>query len=556
LERDLFIIINAHHDDWIKQNYANAGYRARFDSIWSQIAKRFSSKPEKLVFEILNEPYGLTKEQNDELHGRVLSIIRKTNPTRIVIFQGHNWGGSDELITSAIPNDHYVIGSFHSYDPYEFGLLGQGTWGTAADVNALNNKFNQVKKWSDDHHTPVILGEFGSLATCDYNSRMKHYSAYVELARKYGFIYCAWDDGGDFRILRRTEKKWDEIKDILLHTTAGSPRNPSLKIIQDTIIQLSWTNMSSEQDSLYIERRTMNSDYFQIGSIKGDSAVFSDRNPVQGQFNYYRIRTYNNDGEVLYSYPVRLFMPVYVPKTRIPYLGEPTQIPGTVEAENYDLGGEGLSYHDCDAMNIAGDYRPAEGVDIYSRNGDGFHIGNALPGEWYEYTVLVEKVATYKVDFYLASIQGGGKFRIKIGGEESDTLTAPGSYSWLTTTKTSTIMDLDAGEQIMRFSVIESPMFNFDKVVFEIAVTPTINRDRQYNTFYAFQNQNHELVFDLNPENTIKWIRVCDITGRLICTVRNPEKNQIISTLGMPEGIYIFEALTDDGLSSVKIRIN
>ena len=113
LKRGLFIVINTHHDDWIKSSYTDAN-KARFDSIWSQIAVRFKDKPEKLIFEIINEPHGLTKAQNDDLHARVLSIIRKTNPTRLVIFQGHNWGGSDELITAAIPNDKYVIGSFHS----------------------------------------------------------------------------------------------------------------------------------------------------------------------------------------------------------------------------------------------------------------------------------------------------------------------------------------------------------------------------------------------------------------------------------------------------------
>ncbi len=70
---------------------------------------------------------------------------------------------------------------------------------------------------------------------------MKHYKTYVELAQKYGFIYCAWDDGGDFRIMKRSEKKWDEIKDILLHTAAESPKNPNLRIVHDTTIQLTWT---------------------------------------------------------------------------------------------------------------------------------------------------------------------------------------------------------------------------------------------------------------------------------------------------------------------------
>src|SRR4030042_987587 len=191
LERDLFIVVNSHHDDWIKQNYSDPDIRARFDSIWTQISERFKDKSEKLIFEILNEPYGLTKEQNDDMHQRILSIIRKTNPTRIVIFQGHNWGGSDELITAAIPDDDYVIGSFHSYDPYEFGLLGEGTWGTSYDITTLRNKFITVKNWSDNNNVPVFLGEFGSVRSCDYNSRMKHYKTYVEFAQNYGFAYCA-----------------------------------------------------------------------------------------------------------------------------------------------------------------------------------------------------------------------------------------------------------------------------------------------------------------------------------------------------------------------------
>jgi hypothetical protein len=47
-----------------------------------------------------------------------------------------------------------------------------------------------------------------------------------------------------------------------------------------------------------------------------------------------------------------------------PYLMTPAAIPGTVEAENYDLGGQGVAYDDADASNNGGAYRPAEGVDL------------------------------------------------------------------------------------------------------------------------------------------------------------------------------------------------
>lgn len=62
LSRDLYIIINSHHDDWIKDDYSETN-KARYDSIWSQIAIRFKDKSEKLLFEMINEPHGLTVAQ-------------------------------------------------------------------------------------------------------------------------------------------------------------------------------------------------------------------------------------------------------------------------------------------------------------------------------------------------------------------------------------------------------------------------------------------------------------------------------------------------------------
>jgi hypothetical protein len=556
LERDMFVIVNAHHDDWIKQNYSSATYRARFDSIWAQVSRRFKNKPYRLIFEILNEPYGLTKEQNDDLHDRVLSIIRKTNPTRIVIFQGNNWGGSDELIDAAVPDDAYVIGSFHTYDPYTFGLLGEGTWGSSSDIAVLNNKFLTVKNWSDSHNIPVLLGEFGAVRSCDYNSRMKHYKTYVELAQLYGFIYCAWDDGGDFRILIRAERKWDEVKDILLHSGPQSPKNPDLKIIKDTIIQVNWTNVVSDHDSIWIERRTSNGAYIRIASLKADTNSYLDPGLLPDKYYYYRIIAHYNSGEDLYAHPVRIFLPAYVPKTREPFLGMPSPVPGIVEAENYDVGGEGLTYHDADSINLTGEYRPDEGVDIYSRNGDGYHIGNAIPGEWYEYTLDVENQGNYRIDAYLATIQGGGTFTLKIGELESGVLVVPSSNSWLITTPVSDTMYLPAGEQIMRFSVIDPPVFNIDKFNFVFLDGTTLISGYPDKPFNIFINRNREISLNFNENIVVQRIQVYNINGSLMLSVLNPACNQAISTNDLPEGIYIIQATTNKGRIAEKFFLD
>ncbi|MBN1599378.1 MAG: hypothetical protein JW894_13880, partial [Bacteroidales bacterium] len=61
------------------------------------------------------------------------------------------------------------------------------------------------------------------------------------------------------------------------------------------------------------------------------------------------------------------------PVEQTPYNGV-IAIPGTVEAENYDNGGEGVAYHDNDASNNGGQYRTSEGVDIEACSEGGYNV--------------------------------------------------------------------------------------------------------------------------------------------------------------------------------------
>src|SRR5262249_33467388 len=74
-----------------------------------------------------------------------------------------------------------------------------------------------------------------------------------------------------------------------------------------------------------------------------------------------------------------------------PFGGVAAAIPGKIEAENFDDGGEGVAYHDTDATQFGGAYRTNVGVDIETTTdtGGGFAIGRIRAGEWVEYTVNV-----------------------------------------------------------------------------------------------------------------------------------------------------------------------
>src|SRR5437762_11755686 len=66
-----------------------------------------------------------------------------------------------------------------------------------------------------------------------------------------------------------------------------------------------------------------------------------------------------------------------------PYTGTPIAVPGSFEAENFDLGGEGVAYHDYTPGNQGGAYRLTEDVDIVVSSdalGGGYVVNNFETG--------------------------------------------------------------------------------------------------------------------------------------------------------------------------------
>jgi aryl-phospho-beta-D-glucosidase BglC (GH1 family) len=220
LARGFFIVIDAHHEDWLKTHYADPARLRRFEQIWVQIANRFKDKSGHLIFEILNEPHGMTTPQVNDLNARILKIIRATNPTRLVLFTGNDWSQVDRFILTAAPKDPYVIGTFHYYLPDSFANKGKGTWGSEQDRAFLEHEFDKVSAWSRTNQIPVFLGEFATVGTCDPASRRAYYAAVVSEALRRDFAFAVWDNGGDCRLYDRTNRSWSELKDIVIHTPA------------------------------------------------------------------------------------------------------------------------------------------------------------------------------------------------------------------------------------------------------------------------------------------------------------------------------------------------
>jgi chitodextrinase len=156
-----------------------------------------------------------------------------------------------------------------------------------------------------------------------------------------------------------------------------------------------------------------------------------------------------------------------------PYPGpNPHVIPGTVEVENFDLGGEGKAVHDTTTGNLGGTYRMSEPVDIEACSAGGYNVGYVAAGEWMQYTVNVATAGNYDVEVQVAAINTGGTFHIEFNGvDKTGALTVPNTGGWQTwTVVKKTNVALTSGAQTMKV-VIDSAPGNFNSVKFTASTT-------------------------------------------------------------------------------------
>lgn len=160
----------------------------------------------------------------------------------------------------------------------------------------------------------------------------------------------------------------------------------------------------------------------------------------------------------------------YSLKVSEPFSGTPIEIPGTIQIEDFDKGGEGVAFHDSDSDDEGdANYRTDNGgVDLKARNG-GIVIGNTADGEWLEYTVNVLSAGNYKYSVVASSGVSNSGFRIGVvdnGVNNICNVNIPqtGDNSWSNyQTVTGDLGYLDAGLQILRVT-IDGAYCNIDRI--------------------------------------------------------------------------------------------
>jgi hypothetical protein len=190
------------------------------------------------------------------------------------------------------------------------------------------------------------------------------------------------------------------------------------------------------------------------------------------------------------------------------YTGGAQVIPGKLQCEYYDLGGEGVAFHDNDSVNSgSGRLNPADGsylhefrmneaVDIsYTKfqdppidntpynfaeqQKDQLYVGWTKPGEWTKYTVDVKEAGTYQIGIMFTSNKIG-KISISVNNaDKTGPITIPSTYvaadtvqwrqwhHWNYLDNIASIV-LTKGKQTISLHTVETGDMNYDYLNFKL----------------------------------------------------------------------------------------
>jgi len=236
-KHQLYIIIDNHSFDPVAPTAENID--GILLKVWAQIAEHYKNRSKYVIYEILNEPHGISDKQWGEIQGMAIDTIRKIDTTHAIIVGGTDYNSISKL--SSIPkySDPNLIYTFHFYDPYLFTHQGatwgepslaslagvpfpaggrriprtpgdlKGTWVEYAIKNYKNDaafstlaaSLDKTVAFSRERNAPVFCGEFGVyMIQSPAKDRVNWYKFVTGALERRNIARTSWDYYGGFGI--------------------------------------------------------------------------------------------------------------------------------------------------------------------------------------------------------------------------------------------------------------------------------------------------------------------------------------------------------------------
>ena len=443
---------------------------------WDYMSSKHSGK-EHVLYEIANEPNGVDWSVCKSYAETIIPIIRANDPNTIILIGNPTWS-SDVNVASEDPVTGYdnLMYSFHFY------------------AGSHTDNYREKVRTALANGVAVFATEWGT-TNADGNGEPNESETniWMEFFRDNNISWCNWsysdkDEGSAaLQAYAVADEAWDNtsasgtLVKSLLQTPADSwstaGNTPPVCQIDRTLYGsyiISGETITLTADAIDSDGSVSSISYYANGSLIGSAttAPYSvDWSPSSTGDVTLTAQVTDNGGASNSSVAYTVHVVNEIIQTAYPN-GTPHPIPGTINAADFDEGGEMIAYHDIDAVHkgLAGASRWEEGIDVEGTS----IIGYVVNGEWSEFTCDISGTGNYDFSLSVTSAYDvTGIIHLEVDGEPvGNSVEVPPTGSWGGfTTVTIPNVPLPGGVHVVRL-VIDKGYFNYQNLVFEAKSDP------------------------------------------------------------------------------------
>jgi endoglucanase len=208
--------------------------------VWMHMAEHFKNRSTKILYEVLNEPHGISDAQWNRIQQSVVAAIRTVDQTHTIIVGPANWNSYNNLTVMPAYKDTNLIYTFHFYDPFLFTHQGAdwtdlgplsgvpfpynanrmpvlppalaGTWVASSFANyRFDGTMQQVQNWltivlnfQKSRNVPLFCGEFGVyMLNSPDTDRVSWYQGVRTYLQQNNIPWTIWDYRGGFGLYKK-----------------------------------------------------------------------------------------------------------------------------------------------------------------------------------------------------------------------------------------------------------------------------------------------------------------------------------------------------------------
>ena len=242
----IYLVIDNHSfnsEEWDNNPPTAKLYKENLEAVWSQIAPRYKSRSEYIIYEIMNEPkaQGEIPAKWIKIQQDIIDFIRTYDTKHAIVVSGADHSSPDALIKMKPYKDPNLIYTCHFYDPMLFTHQG-ATWigggfsettgipfpydksrmpnlSSSAKNNSwlvemynhysqigsekyIKERIKKIADWAKKNKVRVWAGEMGTNYWTASSDRIAWLNTVTSALKENNIPYCSWGIDGSSGFLK------------------------------------------------------------------------------------------------------------------------------------------------------------------------------------------------------------------------------------------------------------------------------------------------------------------------------------------------------------------